>query len=238
MKDNVDIDINLLYETYQKMLLAEKVINENNSTVFSFDELELPDKKIHAVGFSYNENLISDEYVESMNKLKKYFGYECAGKVEEVKKHIYKLMEKFAEFDENAKAYFEQMQKQENNVDEAFGSDIENIDSNIDEYVDNSDVKAENHTTGNIDTQTATYDEYNASNISENHEALTDTYNDDPSYTNNSVTNTEAHSSTIDPSSQININVDAPVVNAETDSNAGNLLFTDPAAGSIFDVPV
>ncbi len=145
MTDNVDLKIENLYKAYQKTLAAEKTINNNKNLIYSYKEVKLPDKSVQLKRFKYNENLIEDKYVSSMDKLKNDYGKDSEGSIEKTRKHIYNLMKKIAETDSSAQAYFEEMKKQDNTIVESFGSDSNISITNVNEYTDNTGAKSNNH---------------------------------------------------------------------------------------------
>jgi hypothetical protein len=235
MRDNIDINIENLYDAYQKTLHAENTINDEKNKIYRFNELELPDKKIHAKGFNYNEELIRDDYVSSMNKLKKAYGQDGVGTVEKTRKHIYNLMGKLAETDERARAYFDDMQKQENSTIDAFGSDVDTTIQNVTEYVDNGETDAVNHTSNtnvnNVDSKA-----YNSGTEAAGHSGETNITNVSNT-TDGPTKNSEAHTSDTNVyNSDTGYNA-APVTESGAVGSAEYPAFTDVINDSIFALP-
>ena len=217
MRDNIDINIENLYDAYQKTLNAENTINDEKNKIYRFNELELPDKKIHAKGFNYNEELIRDDYVSKMNKLKEAYGQDNVGTVEKTR------------------AYFDDMQKQENSTIDAFGSDVDTTIQNVTEYVDNGETDAVNHTSNtnvnNVDSKA-----YNSGTEAAGHSGETNITNVSNT-TDGPTKNSEAHTSDTNVyNSDTGYNA-APVTESGAVGSAEYPAFTDVINDSIFALP-
>ena len=145
MADNIDLNIEKLYSAYQKTYAAENTLNDTKKVIYGYSNLELPDKKMYAKGFKYNEQLIRPEYTKSMGLLQRAYGKETEGTVEKTRKHIYKLMGILAESDSRARTYFEQMKQQDNQVVESFGSDVDTYITNVKTYSESAKTLSDNH---------------------------------------------------------------------------------------------
>ena len=145
MADNIDLNVEKLYSAYQKTYAAENTINDNKQVIYGYSKLELPDKKMYAKGFKYNETLIRPDYTKSMGLLQKAYGRDTEGTVEKTRKHIYKLMGILAESDSLARTYFEQMKEQDNQVIESFGSDVDTYITNVKDYSETAKTLSDAH---------------------------------------------------------------------------------------------
>lgn len=235
MRDNIDINIEALYDAYQKTLNAENTVNEEKNKIYRYNELELPDKKIQAKGFKYDDGLIRDDYVSSMGKLKKAYGKDNAGTIENTRKHLYNIMRMLAEHDDQARAYFDEMQQQENSTVDAFGSDVDTTIQNVTEYVDNGETDAVNHTS-NTNINNVNSNSYNSGTTSTSHsgEANITRINNT---TDGPTTKTEAHTSDTNVyNSNIGYN-DAHVTNTRSVGSTEYPAFTEAINDSIFALP-
>ena len=236
MADNIGINIEKLYEAYQKTLSAENTINDQKNRIYRFSELELPDKKLKSDRFKYNEELVRDDYVKSMDKLKLIYGKDSEGTVEKSRKHIYKLMEKFAETDERARAYFDEMQQQENNTIDSFGTDVDTNINKVGDYTDNTGGKSNGHS-GRANVNDVASSDYNSGTESTGHSG--DTSFADETYTGEGPTTVSRdHTSPTDAYADVSPTyTEGPVVKPETAISPDHPDFTNMIGGSIFAVP-
>ncbi len=146
MRDSIDFNVETLYSAYLKVLNAENVINESRNKIYGYRNIELPDKSMKVDGYQFNDDLIEDDFVNSMRRLVYDYGDNSEGSVEKTRKHIYNLLKIIAEIDSRARSFFDEIQYQENSTIESFSSGSDTSITRVNEYSDDTGIKSDSHT--------------------------------------------------------------------------------------------
>ncbi len=231
----MDVNIENLYEAYIKTLNAENTINAEKNNIYRFTELSLPDRKNYAKGFKYNEGLIRDSYISKMGKLQEAYGKGNVGTVENTRKHIYNLMQKFAACDERARTYFDTMQQMENKTIDAFGADVDTTIQKVKNYIAGRSTEAVGHSSVNKIGNVVSV------NYNSGLEATGHTRGEYIPHTSDinigNAKYSEAHGKTIDSfASQVGYS-DTPIKNSNAVGNVDYTAFDKSISDSIFSLP-